>query len=139
MSARILNVVLALWAGSLAAICGIVAPALFMLAPDRHLAGEMAGYFFRLESWLGLAFGGLAIFLLAMIRSALSRTTVAMVTIGAAAPIINEVAVRPFMESARAAGNMSTFGLLHGAGAILFLIACCATLALVWRFSRPAT
>jgi hypothetical protein len=41
------------------------------------------------------------------------------------------------MQSARAAGDTARFGVLHGAAALLFALACLGALALAWRLSRP--
>ncbi|MGH8187222.1 MAG: DUF4149 domain-containing protein, partial [Steroidobacteraceae bacterium] len=50
------RVLAGLWAGSLLTICGIVAPTLFATLDDRRLAGEVAGRFFEIATWLGIAF-----------------------------------------------------------------------------------
>ena len=42
------------------------------------------------------------------------------------------------MAAARAADDMSRFGLLHGVSAVLFVAAALGALALVLRFNRPA-
>jgi hypothetical protein len=135
---RILHVILVAWAGSLLTICCLVAPSLFAVLPDRQLAGQVAGYFFRLEAWLGLALGILAFILLV-------RRVVAWATkfdfgllIGAVlAPLASELGLRQMMSAARAVGDMRSFGLLHGLSALLFAVACAATLLLVWRLSVP--
>jgi hypothetical protein len=133
---RILNVVVALWSGSLLTICGIVAPSLFVVIADRHLAGDVAGHFFRVESWLGLAFGGIALVLLSRAQALRDRINLTLLVTTAAAPVFNEVVLRPFMDSARASGDLQKFGMLHGAGAMLFGIACVTALALLWRISH---
>jgi hypothetical protein len=53
------------------------------------------------------------------------------------APLASELGLRQMMSAARAAGDMSRFGLLHGVSALLFAAACAATLLLVWRLSAP--
>ncbi|HYM34203.1 MAG TPA: DUF4149 domain-containing protein [Steroidobacteraceae bacterium] len=139
MMSRFLNVVVALWACSLLTICLIVAPSLFVVLTDRHMAGDAAGHFFRVESWLGLAFGGVALVLLSRAAQSLrGRINLSLLVVSAATPLINEVVLRPFMEDARAAGDMQKFGTLHAVGALLFAIACVASLALLWRVSRRA-
>lgn len=135
---RFLQIVFAVWSGSLCTICAIVAPALFAVLPDRHLAGQVAGYFFRVEAWLGLALGGIALILLS--RRAIAwvmRFDYGLLFATMLAPLFGEVALRPMMDAARTDGDMSRFGLLHGVSALLFAIACLCSLLLVWRLSAP--
>jgi hypothetical protein len=131
---RALHVVLAAWAGSLWTVCGIVAPSLFAVIPDRHLAGQVAGHFFRLEAWLGLACGGIAWVLMSRMKSAM-RADYALLIAAVIAPLISEFALHPMMDAARSAADMSRFGMLHGASALLFLVACVTSLLIVWRAS----
>ncbi len=136
---RILNIVLAAWAGSLWTICGIVAPALFAQIPERHLAGQVAGHFFAVEAWLGLALGAIALILLARHAVAwVKRFDYGLMIVTMLAPVISEIALRPLMAAARAEGDMGRFGLLHAASGLLFLLACSGALVLVWRLSAPS-
>jgi hypothetical protein len=133
---RVLSLVLTAWAGSLWTICGIVAPSLFSVLPDRQLAGRTAGYFFSVATWLGLAFSVVALVLLA--RGAIAtvkRVDYTIVIVTAAGPLASELILRPIMDAARAAGDMAKFGMLHGVSALFFGIACVGALALVWRSS----
>lgn len=134
MNARLLQIVLTAWAGSLWTICLLVAPSLFAVSPDRQLAGQLAGHFFRIETWLGLAFGGIALVLLSRGSAALKNAAnYGLATVTVAGPVSNEVVLRPFMDGARAANDMKLFGILHGAGALLFGFACVTALILLWR------
>lgn len=135
---RLLYIVLAAWAGSLWTVCALVAPSLFAVLPDRGLAGEVAGHFFRMESRLGLALGLVALVLLA--RGAASwanRLDYGVVIATMLAPLTSETVFRPMMSAARSAGDMQRFGALHGVSALLFGIACVGALALLWRLSAP--
>jgi hypothetical protein len=136
---RALNLVLAAWAGSLWTVCGIVAPSLFAVLPDRHLAGQVAGYFFRLEAWLGVALGSIVLFLLARRAAPSTRFDYGLLSATMLAPVASELGLRPWMEAARAAEDMHRFGMLHGVSALLFIVACIAALLLVWRLSAPTT
>lgn len=138
MLSRILVIVVALWVGSLWTICGVVAPSLFVVLSDRSMAGMVAGYLFRLESWLGLALGGVALALLRQSSALRNTVNAALIVVTAAAPIANEFSVRPWMEQARLAGNAQLFGLLHGVAAVFFVCACVTGLILLWRLTRPA-
>lgn len=138
---RLARTLAALWMGSLCTICGIVAPVLFATL-DRPAAGQLAARFFHVGAWLGVVLA-VALLATAAARSARfpfrpDRTTLWLIAVSALAPACSELLVTPLMEHARLAGDMRAFGGWHGAAAGLFLVACAATLALVWRLSRPA-
>lgn len=139
MLQRFAAVVLTLWAGSLWTICGIAAPTLFAVLEDRHAAGRVVGILFRIETWLG---GGAALLLIATL---VARQAVAarlgplwLIVATAGAPLASELILTPMMDAARAANDMSRFGLLHGVSAVAFVAAALGALALVLRFNRPA-
>jgi len=132
---RVLNVVLAAWMGSLWTVCGIVAPSMFALLPERHIAGQVAGHFFRLEAWLGLALGSIVVLLVRRMGAKVSRLDFVLILTAVLAPLASELVLHPLMDAARQSSNMMRFGMLHGASALLFGIACLATLLLVWRLS----
>jgi hypothetical protein len=131
---RVLSVVLAVWAGSLWTVCGIVAPSLFAVIPDRHLAGQVAAHFFRLEAWLGLVCGSIVWVLMSRIKSA-TRADYALLIAAVLSPLMSELVLHPMLDAARAAANMSRFGMLHGASALLFFVAGVASLLILWRAS----
>lgn len=133
---RFATVLITLWAGSLWAVCGLVAPSLFALLDDRQLAGQLAGHFFRVESVIGLVVGALLIALDWRARLALRGR--ALVWLAALLPFAGTVLLGPFLEQARSSGDMSRFALLHGISACCFLTACIALAIFVWRFNRPA-
>lgn len=134
---RLVTLVAMFWMGSLWTICAVVATGLFAFLEDRHLAGTIAGHFFHVATWLGLAF---AVLLAVLLRLAgqITRPLAAWIVLGAAPPLANELGLLPVMESARVAGNMALFGSLHLVSVVLFAIAGIATLVLVWRLTRPA-
>lgn len=136
---RLASILVALWAGSLWTVCGIVAPTLFSMLGDRHQAGQLAARFFHIEAWMGLVIAVLLVGILAA-RKAIARdvASVWLIALTAGAPMISELALGPMMDSARAANDMSRFGLLHAVAGGLFFVACLGALALVWRLSRPA-
>lgn len=132
MSERLLRLVLAAWAGSLWTVCGLVAPSLFAILPERQLAGELAGHFFRVVTWLGLLLGSGALVLI-LLRKMQIKSNVILVLVTALSPLASELVLRPLMDAARAAGNMARFGMLHGVSAVLFGVACVTAAVLVWR------
>lgn len=126
-----------LWAGSLWTICVIVAPTLFATLPERRLAGQVAARLFHIETWLGVT---VAILLIAglVARQALAagKATLWLILLTAGAPLASELILGPMMDTARAANDMSRFGLLHGISAVLFFTACLSALALLWALNR---
>ena len=123
-----------LWAGSLWTVCGIVAPQLFATLPERKLAGQMAARLFHIETWLGVVVAILLIALFAARKAfATSKTILWLILATAGAPLASELILGPMMNAARAANDMSRFGMLHGVSAVLFFTACMSALALMWK------
>jgi len=135
---RFAAVVLTLWAGSLWTVCGIAAPAAFAVL-DRTAAGRLAGPLFQIETWLGAACA-LILFAVAFVHKPLAARLSPswLVAATAAAPLLSELVFSPMMAAARAANDMSRFGMLHGLAAVLFVAAALGALLLVLRFNRPA-
>jgi hypothetical protein len=139
---RLARTLAALWTGSLWTICAIAAPLTFATL-ERHEAGRLVGQFFRVSAWLGLALAAAILATAGLSRSSRfpfrsDRPSLWLIGVSALAPLSSELVVSPLMERARVAGDMRAFGTWHGVAAALFLAACLGTLALVWRFSRPA-
>ena len=130
--------ILTLWAGSLWTICAIAAPAAFAVL-ERSAAGRLAGTLFQIATWLGAACALLLFataFLHKPLASRLSPSWLVAATAGA--PLLSELVLSPMMATARAANDMSRFGMLHGLAAVLFVAAALGALLLVLRFNRPA-
>ena len=122
------RVLLVLAVGSLWSLAAWVTPILFFTQPSRHLAGELAGRMFRLETYVCAAVALLALALP-------GRTRFGWLYLVAILLAINEWALRPRMELARLHGVASglSFGAWHGVSAILYAFACAAALLLVWK------
>jgi hypothetical protein len=135
---RLAAVVLTLWAGSLWTICAIAAPAAFAVL-ERSDAGRLAGRLFLIETWLG-AVCALMLFGAALVHKPLAARLSPswLIAATAAAPLLSELVLSPMMAAARAANDMSRFGMLHGLAAVLFVAAALGALVLVLRFNRPA-
>lgn len=129
---------LALWAGSLVTVCAIAAPAAFAVLPERHLAGEVAARLFFIETIIGVIVAAVVLSTHGLGRVILPRSAAVLIAVGAAAPLISHLVLSPLMDSARAAGDMSRFGMLHGVSALLFGLACVCSVATLWIFNRPA-
>lgn len=131
------HLLLALWAGSLWTICGVVAPTLFAVL-DRSAAGALVGRFFATVAWTGFAIG---VLLIALTRSAVwarHRRLAPLFVVTATAPVLSELILGPLMHQARQTGEMGRFAVLHGISGALFLLACLGAAALVWKISREA-
>jgi uncharacterized protein DUF4149 len=135
---RVAGLLVTLWAGSLWTVCGLVAPMLFATL-ERPMAGAVAARLFHFEAWFGLLLG-LGLAGLAALRPPLAGRIgpLWVVALAAGAPLASQLALGPAMDAARAMNDMARFGLLHGVAAVLFFTACLGTLALAWRFNRPA-
>jgi hypothetical protein len=119
---------LVLWAGSLWSLAAWVAPTLFHLEADRHMAGVLAARLFSVETYLGIAVAAWALLLPA-------RARMGGVYVAAALLAVSEFVLKRFMESARlegAAGGL-TFGAWHGVAAILYVAACLGVLVVIWK------
>jgi hypothetical protein len=135
---RVAAVVLTLWAGSLWTICAIAAPAAFAVL-ERSAAGHIAATLFRIETWVGFACAML-LFAAALVHKPLAARLGPpwLLAATAAAPLLSDLVLSRMMAAARAANDMSRFGLLHGVSALLFVAAALGALLLVLRFNRPA-
>ncbi len=136
---RLAAFTLTLWAGSLWTVCAIAAPVAFAVLDDRHAAGRVAATLFEIETWLG-AVAALLLFACAAVRNSLAARLGPpwLIAATAAAPLVSELVLSPMMAAARAANDMSRFGMLHGVSALLFVAAALGALVLVLRFNRPA-
>jgi hypothetical protein len=125
---KLLRMVLMLWAGSLWSLAAWVAPTLFYLQPDRHLAGVLAARLFTIETALTLAACVLA--LLSSARARFKGLYAAGILLG-----VNEWLLKPLMNQAHQAGSALGlgFGAWHGVSALLYLAACGLAVGLVWN------
>lgn len=123
----VFRVGMVLWAGSLWGLIWVTS-VLFGRQPDRVLAGMLAGHLFSIETYLALGVSLLA--LLLPVRKKFLGGYLA-----AAVLSVNEWLLRPVMAAARLHGTNFglSFGAWHGVSMVLYLIACLATLFLVWN------
>ena len=134
---RVAYVLLTLWAGGLWTICGVAAPSAFAVL-ERSAAGKLAERLFEIAAWSG-ALIGLLLFALLRAPNGLSasstRSIRLLIAAAALAPVSSEIVLGPLMHAARVQGDMRAFGILHGVGGALFLVACVCTLVLTWKLS----
>ena len=129
------RLLLALWAGALVAVGGLVAPTLFAILPDRHLAGFIAGELFR-RLTLGSFIVALALVLIGGGAGAAGRPARRLLPLVPAALLaFSEYAVRPLLEAARAGAGAGSpaFIAWHGVSTLLYLA---ATVVAVWLLVR---
>ena len=131
MIRSLFRVLLVLWAGSLWSVAFWVAPTLFFAQSDRHLAGMLAGRMFTVEAYLAVAVAVLAVMLPGRSKFLWGYAAAALLA-------VNEWALRPLMETARARGAFGglTFGAWHGVSTVLYALACLALLSVVWNQDR---
>ena len=125
---NVLRVAVVLWAGSLWSLAAWVAPTLFHLQSDRHLAGLLAARLFSIESYVGIGVALLTVVLPGRSRFRWGYIAVALL-------LVNEWILKPVMSAAQAHGTALhlSFGAWHGVAALVYLAACLAAVVLVWK------
>jgi hypothetical protein len=125
----VFRLLLVLWAGSLWSLAAWVAPTLFHLQEDRHLAGILAARLFSIETYVGL---GAAAFALLLPQRGKFKWGFA----AAALLAVNEWALKPVMALARTGGAALglSFGAWHGVAGVLYVGACVALAVVVLKF-----
>jgi len=124
------RLLLAFWAGLLLTLGAVVAPALFAVLDDRHLAGTVAGALFGIATALSAAIAA-ALVALAPRAPAGGRAAAVGPALLLAA---SHFGVRPLLDAARAAGagGASAFAAWHAlASALYWAAAVWVTVALV--------
>jgi hypothetical protein len=122
------RILFVLWAGSLWSLAAWVAPTLFYLQSDRHLAGVLAARLFSIETYVGLAVAAIAALLPGRTQFLWGYVAVALLS-------VNEWILKGIMAQAHVRGAVATlsFGAWHGVSAALYVLACLAVLRLVWK------
>lgn len=131
------RLLLALWAGALVTVGALVAPTLFAILPDRHMAGFIAGELFR-RLTLGSFVVALALVLLGGAGAAGRPARRFLPLVPAALLALSEYGVRPLLEAARAGAGAGSpaFVAWHGVSTLLYLA---ATVVAVWLLVRELT
>jgi len=141
---RIQSLLASLWAGTLVAVGGIAAPALFSVL-ERQLAGTGAGQIFHIEARLSLAFA-ILLFVLERRRvrdeveqgasqSAMSANL--LLVLGALfLTVLGGIALQPMIQAAKAGeATALSFAALHGISASLYWLKAVLVLSLAWRMT----
>jgi uncharacterized membrane protein YidH (DUF202 family) len=130
------------WAGLIAGVGFVAAPALFATLP-RGDAGRVAAQMFKADATIGICVGAVLLVLclqLARVASAngvSSRfSTEMLLVLGALFAIVaGYYAIQPMIESARRGEGGPSFAVLHGVASAFFLLKLAAVAALAWRLT----
>lgn len=125
------DLLLALWAGGLVTVALLIAPVLFAALDDRHLAGHLAGEYFRIATLASLVLGAAV----AGLGLRLPGRSVVLPLLAVGLLAASEWLVRPALEAARgASGTVSrAFMAWHTVSTLLFGA---ATLCVIWALVR---
>ena len=131
------------WAGLVAGVGFVAAPALFAMLP-RAGAGRVAAHLFKVDATIGICVGAILLVLclqLARVDSAnrvSSRlSTEMLLVLGALFAIVaGYYAIQPMIESARRGEGGPSFAVLHGVASAFFLVKFLAVAVLAWRLTR---
>jgi hypothetical protein len=141
------HIAVALWAGGLWIVGYLVAPLLFLRAPDRQVAGQLAGHMFAAMAFVGLGCAAyLLVFRLARQGfSAMKQALFWVVVLMAALAVAGHFGVQPILASLKAQALprevmesvlRDRFATWHGVASILYLIESLLAVALVLLAAR---
>jgi hypothetical protein len=145
--ARFAALVAGLWAGVLACIGLIAAPAAFATLATRADAGRVVARVFAREAYLSIALA-LLLFVIERRHARLAAeagtgsvlSTNLVLLLGTLfCTVAGYFALQPMMEAARAGKGAWSFGALHAVSLALFVLKGLLVLALAWRLGRPAS
>lgn len=143
---RLANVLAGLWAGLLACIGGLAAPAAFAILPSTD-AGRVVGRMLAQEAYFSLV---MACVLFAIERSRSQRAADARTGSVFSANLVlllgtlfctvaGHFALQPMMAAARLGQGPWSFGALHAVSGGLFAVKGLLVLSLAWRLSKSPT
>jgi len=141
------HIAVALWAGGLWIVGYLVAPLLFLKAPDRQVAGQLAGHMFAAMAFVGLGCAAyLLVFRLARQGfSAMKQALFWVVVLMAVLALAGHFGVQPILASLKAQALprevmesvlRDRFATWHGVASILYLIESLLAVALVLLAAR---
>ena len=138
---------LTLWVGGLWIIGYLVTPVLFKTLDNRQLAGELAGYFFKYISIIGLICGILLLVGAVIVArsESLKRWRIWLLLIMIVLTGTGLFVLQPMMQELKTQGlvegsvQATQFGRLHGVSSIMFLITSVFGLLLVLFRINPVT
>lgn len=138
--ARLLVLLVTLWAGALWTTGFIVAPTLFEMLSDRALAGSIAGRLFHVLNWIGIVAGfyTVAFCLCERAGRGLRDSRVWLAGAMLAIALAMQFGVQPLMADLRALGIedeavRSRFATWHGVSSVAYVIQSLLAVILVLR------
>jgi hypothetical protein len=116
------RLLLAGWAGLLLTLGAVVAPTLFAVLADRHLAGFIAGNLFRTATVISAAIAAALVALAARSSGAGTRGQQAEALLPALLLSASEWLIRPMLDAARATAGTagSAFAAWHAVSSALY-------------------
>lgn len=141
---RVAAVLAGLWAGLLAGIGFIAAPAAFAIL-QRSVAGAVVGRIFAHEAYVSLMLAAALVWMIqrqSKIDAAAGKgsyfSTNMVLALGALfCTIFGYFGLQPMMADARAGQGVLSFGALHGLSMFFFATKGLLALVLAWRLSTP--
>jgi Domain of unknown function (DUF4149) len=141
------HIAVALWTGGLWTVGYLVAPLLFLKAPDRQVAGHLAGQMFAAMAFVGLGCAAyLLVFRLARHGfAAMKQAVFWVVVLMAVLAVAGHFGVQPILASLKAQALprevmesvfRDRFATWHGVASILYLIESALAVALVLLAAR---
>ena len=133
-----------LWLGFLVCVAVLATPAPFATL-DRAEAGRVVGRMLAQEAYTSLALGIALLVLerlLARREAAAGRgsqfsTGMVLALGGVFCTLIGYFGLQPLMPAAKAGQGAFSFGQLHAASAVFFILKCALVAVLSWRALRP--
>ncbi|MET0334961.1 MAG: DUF4149 domain-containing protein [Rhizobacter sp.] len=140
---RLAAVLAGVWAGLIAGIGLIAAPAGFAIL-QRSVAGAVAGRMFSHEAYAGLVLAAALVWLLrrqARVDSAFGRgsifsTDLVLALAALFCTLFGYFGLQPLMAEARAGQGALSFGVLHAASVVFFGVKGVLAIVLAWRLSK---
>lgn len=140
-------VAIALWAGGTWTIGYLVAPTLFRAAPDRHIAGHLAGKMFTSMAYVALACATIIVVLrfraarFGVFRQGVTWIVVVMTTLVIAGefgvqPILASLKEQAFPRAVMESVFRDRFAAWHGVASVLYLIQSVLAVVLVYLNRR---
>ena len=121
------RVLITAWVGSFWAVGLLVAPILFVLLPDREMAGALARHLFAAVEYLGIVCGGLLLLLMRMAYGGwLAHFGARLVAIMLILMLVSLLVIDPWVDGLRLSRGVAdtAFAWAHGAAAAVYLLLC---------------
>ena len=115
------------WVGSFWTVGLLVAPMLFVLLPDRDMAGALARHLFAAVEYLGIVCGRLLLLLTRMAYGRwLAHFGARLVAIMLILMVVSLLVIDPWVDGLRLSRGVAdtAFAWAHGAASVIYLLLC---------------